>query len=116
MSRTTLSPGEALVVVLICFGLSIAVSVESMLDGFSGGAFTNAGAIWLIGTEALLAAAALLFLRARNYDIGSLWPQPTWRGAAQGLFLFVLGWVLGWVVRQPFRDEAVEKPDRKSVV
>ncbi len=110
LSRTTLSPGEALAVVLICFGLPIAVSLDAVLSGFDGGAFTDAGAIWLIGTELMLGAAALLFLRARGFDVRSLLPHPSWRGTAVGLGLFVLAWLLGWAASSPFQTEGIEQP------
>jgi uncharacterized protein len=36
-----------------------------------------------------------LYLRARDFDIQSLYPQPTLRGTALGLMLFVACWLAG---------------------
>ena len=45
--------------------------------------------------EAVLAAAALLYLRARNFDIQALYPHPTLRGTGLGLLLFMACWLAG---------------------
>lgn len=89
MSKTTLSYGEAAVVSTICFGCFTLWSIQAVLAGFPTAEFSDSGNGWLIATEVVLGAAALLFLKARGFDIGSLYPRPTWRDSALGIGLYL---------------------------
>lgn len=40
-------PAEAAVIVVICFGMFIVLSVQAVLAGFPSTPFTDAGLIWL---------------------------------------------------------------------
>jgi membrane protease YdiL (CAAX protease family) len=102
MTRTNLSIHEATLVSAICFGLFIVWSTQAVLSGFPEARFSDSGDAWMAFVEAVLAAAALLYLRARNFDIGSLYPQPDVRGTLFGLGLFVAAWLAGIVVTAPF--------------
>jgi len=95
MSKSTLTWFEAAVVALICFGLFVLWSLEAVLSGFPPATFTDAGNWWMVGVELVLGAAALLYLRARRFDIASLYPQPTLAGTGVGLLLFVACWIAG---------------------
>jgi uncharacterized protein len=97
LAKSTLSYPEAAVVSCICFGLFILWSTQAVLAGFTEAQFSDAGNAWMIGPEATLAIAALLYLRARGFDIASLYPQPTLRGSFFGLALFVACWLVGVV-------------------
>jgi uncharacterized protein len=102
MTRTTLSIHEATLVSAICFGLFIVWSTQAVLSGFPEARFSDSGDAWMAFVEAVLAASALLYLRARNFDIRSLYPQPDVRGTLFGLGLFVAAWLAGIVVTAPF--------------
>ena len=67
--QSTLSIRDALIVSVICFGLSIFWSVRAVLAGFPDAPFSDSGMVWMLGTELVLALAALTFLRARGFDI-----------------------------------------------
>lgn len=108
--KTTISPAEAAVIVVICFGMFIVLSVRAVLAGFPSTPFTDAGLIWLVGTELVLATAALLFLRARGFAVGTLLPEPTVRGLLLGIGLFFAAWVAGILVTAPFLHGAPEQP------
>jgi hypothetical protein len=116
MSRkSTLSIPEALIVGGICFGLFILLSFQAMLAGFPDAPFSDAGMVWGLGCELVLAAAALTFLRARGFDIASLAPQPTLKGSAAGLGLFFGAWLLGAVVTSMFQDVQGSQPIERMV-
>ncbi|MBX7228078.1 MAG: CPBP family intramembrane metalloprotease [Burkholderiaceae bacterium] len=111
MAKSTLSLSEAAVVTVICFGLPILWSVQAMLAGFPQARFSDASNIWLIILELILAGAALLFLRSRNFAIQSLYPGPTVRGSLLGVGLFLTCWLLGAVVTALFYS-----PERPGVI
>jgi membrane protease YdiL (CAAX protease family) len=112
LPKSTLSLTEAVVVTIICFGLPIFSSVQAVFDGFPKVQFSDVGHAWLIFIELVLASVALLFLRARNFDIRSLYPQPTLHGALLGVVIFVACWMLGIAVTalfyEPGRTGAIE--------
>ncbi|MBQ0930596.1 CPBP family intramembrane glutamic endopeptidase [Ideonella alba] len=95
MPKSTLSWSESAVVALICFGLFTLWSVQAVLSGFPDARFTDDGNWQMVGVELVLALAALLYLRARRFDIASLYPQPTLAGTGIGLLLFVACWLGG---------------------
>lgn len=116
MSRkSTLSIPEALIVGGICFGLFILLSFQAMLAGFPDAPFSDAGMVWGLGCELVLAAAALTFLRARGFDIASLAPQPTLKGSVSGLGLFFGAWLLGALVTSMFQDVQGSQPIERMV-
>jgi hypothetical protein len=102
MIRTNLSIHEAAVVSAICFGLFIVWSTQAVLSGFPEARFSDSGDAWMALVEAVLAASALLYLRARNFDVWSLYPQPDLRGTLFGLGLFVAAWLAGVIATAPF--------------
>ncbi len=86
-------PFEAALIVAICFGWFIAISVEVVLAGFpkrAASPFTDASLILLIATELVLGSLALVVLRARRYAIAELLPTPTALGCAMGVGLYVV--------------------------
>jgi membrane protease YdiL (CAAX protease family) len=102
MRRTNLSIHEAAVVSAICFGLFIVWSTQAVLSGFPEARYSDSGDAWMVLVEAVLAASALLYLRARNFDVWSLYPQPDLRGTLFGLGLFVAAWLAGVIATAPF--------------
>lgn len=104
MTRSTLSIREALLVAVICFGLFIHYSVQAVLAGFPQARFSNAGNAWSIVLELMLAAAALLYLHSRNFDIASLYPAPGVPGTVAGVGIFFASWVIGALVVLPLSD------------
>jgi membrane protease YdiL (CAAX protease family) len=102
MRRTNLSIHEAAVVSAICFGLFIVWSTQAVLSGFPEARFSDSGDAWMALVEAVLAASALLYLRARSFDVWSLYPQPDLRGTLFGLGLFVAAWLAGVIATAPF--------------
>jgi uncharacterized protein len=115
LPKTTLSLLEAAVVTAICFGLSIFLSLQAVLTGFPDSPFTSSGVVWLIGTELLLGASALLFLRTRGFAIETLFPHPTLRGSLLGLGLFFLAWAAGVLATAPFVSGQAEQPIERMV-
>lgn len=115
-SRILTTPGEAIIITLICFGVPILNSVYAMLTGFpserSGGAavFTDSAMIWLIVSEVVMASAALSILRIRRYAIGSLYPHPTLFGTIAGIALFIASWLFGWMLVGPFVTPHAQQP------
>jgi membrane protease YdiL (CAAX protease family) len=101
-ARSTLSIHEAAIVSAICFGLFIVWSTQAVLGGFPEAKFSESDDVQTALLEAVLAASALLYLRARNFDIGSLYPRPDLRGTFVGLGLFVAAWLAGVITTAPF--------------
>jgi membrane protease YdiL (CAAX protease family) len=104
--KSTLSIYEAAAVSAICFGLFITWSTQAVLRGFPEARFSASGHAWMVLVEAVLAAAALLYLSARNFDIPSLYPQPDVRGTVLGLGLFVAAWLAGAIAMALFANPA----------
>jgi membrane protease YdiL (CAAX protease family) len=103
--RTVTTPGEAAVIMGICFGLSIVISIHAVLADFPSSPFSDNGLMWLAGTDVLLAFAALVVLFLRGYAIGTLLPVPTLKGCLQGVGLFVAAWIAGLVLTLPFANQ-----------
>lgn len=104
MSRTTLSLREALLVSAICFGPFIYWSTQAVLSGFPEARFTDAGNVWAIAVEMVLAGIALLYLRARDFDLAALYPAPGIPGTFLGLAIFFGAWLVGAIVVAPFEN------------
>jgi membrane protease YdiL (CAAX protease family) len=100
--RTTLTLPEAGVVSLLCFGLFTWWSTQAVLAGFPEAQFSESGDYWAIGTELLLGAVALLYLRRLRFDLGSLYPAPDLLGSALGVGIFLLAGIVGSMVTAPF--------------
>lgn len=108
--RTNTTPGEALAVVGICFGLFIAHSIQAVVSNFPTGAFTDAGLVWTIAAELVLGLAALALLYARGYAVATLLPTLTFRGSALGIGLFFVAWIVGALFVSPFAAGQGEQP------
>lgn len=111
MRKTVLSLTEFLVVVAICFGVFIFWSTEAVVAGFPAADFSEAGNGWMIGIETVLALGALWYLRARNFELASLYPHPTLKGTGLGLALFAACWLAGAIV-----TSAIYTPGRPGIV
>jgi len=101
LPKSTLSIWEAATVSAICFGLFIVWSTQAVLRGFPEARFSASAHAWMVIVEGILAASALLYLRARNFDVGSLYPQPDLRGTLVGLGLFTAAWLAGVIAVAP---------------
>ena len=101
-ARSTLTTSETIVVSAICFGLFIYWSTQAVLQGFPEARFSDSSNVWMVGTETVLAASALLYLRARRFDLRGLAVQPDVKGTLLGLGLFFASWFLGIAVTTPF--------------
>ena len=73
-----------------------------MLSGFPSAQFSDGRNLRIVCVEVVLAAAALLFLRARKHDIRPLYPEPTLCGALLGVGLFFVCGLVGEIVTAPF--------------
>ena len=113
--RTITTPAEAFAVTGICFGLSIVYSVQAVASGFPSGAFSDAGLLWTVATELVLAIAALALLHVRRYAVATLLPAPTLRGCVVGIGLFFAAWVVGWFLVSPFVAGQAEQPVARMV-
>lgn len=102
MPKSTITIHEALIVSAICFGLFIVWSTQAVLDGFPEAKFTDSGNLWMVLVEAVLAGSALLYLRARNFDIRLLSLRPNVTGTLLGLVLFAAAWLAGAIATTPF--------------
>jgi hypothetical protein len=109
-TRTTTTPAEAMAVVAICFGLMIWQSVDAVFAGFPTYPFTDGGTLWLVKTELVLAAAALLLLRARGFAVETLYPRPSIVGALQGAALYLGSWLAAAVATAPFSASLAAQP------
>lgn len=91
--RSTLSIPEALVVATICFGLFTLWSIQAVLAGFPAAEFSDASNVLGMGLELVLGGFALLYLRMRDFDIGTLYPRPDLGGTLVGIVLYATIWV-----------------------
>lgn len=94
------TPLEALTIVLICFGLFIASSLDAASRWRPGAAsgFSDAGFDTLVGFELTLAAIALFLLRGRGYPLRTLIPQPSLRGVVEGALLCAMVFMMDSLV------------------
>lgn len=97
-TRTTLTLGEAAVVIAICFGLFTVWSIDAAASGFPTAPFTDADTVSSLVLELILAATALLFLRVRGFDLRSLRPALGWRVVGIGIGLHVATLLPYWLV------------------
>jgi hypothetical protein len=82
--------GEACLVVAICFGWFILISVEAVFKGFpTSESLSDASLFSLIVIECIFGTIALFILRSRGYSIRELLPSPTWSGSLSGVLLLV---------------------------
>jgi membrane protease YdiL (CAAX protease family) len=82
----------------------IALSVDAVLKGFPAADFSDTGSAWMIGLEVFLSFVALLYLRARKFDLASLYPQPTLSGTGLGVAIFFACWLFGAIVVSLFKQ------------
>jgi len=115
-TRTTTTPGEALVVITICFGWAVLSSLNAVASGFpSGGTgtaatFNDRALLGIIGYELVLGTVALTILRSRNYAISTLTPHPTIKDTVWGLGLFFAAWLVGGTLASMFSAGQPEQP------
>ena len=102
LRNSTITISEAAIVSAICFGLFIVWSTQAVLSGFPEAKFSDSSNVWMILVEVILAAAALLYLRVRNFDILSLYPRPNLRGTFLGLGIFISAWIAAALATAPF--------------
>lgn len=100
--RTTTSPGEATVIVLLCFGWFILVSLDAVSSGFKNPSFTERGVFELVVFEIVVGAFAVYTLKARGFDVGPLYPRPYAWGLVSGALVTVGAGFAGWLVTAPF--------------
>lgn len=89
-------------VTVLCFGLFILWSIQAVLAGFPDARFSEDGNWAMVCIELILASVTLLYLRSREFDLGSLYPHPTLRGTAVGVGLFLACWLSGAIVTSVF--------------
>jgi uncharacterized protein len=99
---STITLLDAAVVSTICFGMSIAFSIQAVLAGFPEAKFTESSNTWMIAVEAVVSLAALAYLYIRGFDVSSLQPSPTIFGSLVGIGLFFLAWFVGNIAVAPF--------------
>ena len=100
--RTTTTPGEAAFIVVLCFGWFILGSGYAVSADFKTGAYSESGTMGLVVLELLLGVTALYILRARGFDVPSLYPQPSVAGVGGGTLLYVAAAGAAWLAMMPF--------------
>lgn len=100
--QLVLSPVDAFIVVLICFGWYIAHSIDVVAGGWREMRFDGNAAWDIVVTDLGLAACTLLLLRVRGVRLGGLVPQPSLRGSAVGVALYVAMVIAHVLVTAPF--------------
>jgi membrane protease YdiL (CAAX protease family) len=116
MPKTTISLAEAAIVSTICFGFMTVLSIHAMLNGFPERPFTDSNTLYMIFLELVFGGTALVYLRARNFDILSLIPHPRFLGAAAGVGLYLAIWILGAIVTLPFAGAQGVQPIQRMVL
>jgi membrane protease YdiL (CAAX protease family) len=125
-----LHPLEAFAVVVLCFGLFIASSVATMLQGWSmttRGRFDDASLLSIVTIEIVTGTLAIAFLWWRGHRVGELLPRPTPGGTLQGLVLLAATFSANLIVLnflfdrheaalQPIEQMASERSATLSVV
>lgn len=89
---------DAAIVTAICFGWFILTSVEAVQSDFPAEPFTDSAFVQIILLEAVFAAVALVYLRARGHDLRRLLPVPTSVGCLVGLGLYAATLFVGVVM------------------
>lgn len=101
--------GEACLVVGICFGFFILISVDAVLQGFpTSGSFSDANLVSIMAIECVFGAIALAVLHFRGYSIQDLLPSPTWSGCLSGTILCVVALFGCWLVALFFPQNQLE--------
>ena len=116
--RNTTSPGEATGIVTLCFGWFIYASILAVSAGPATGAgtgsadayFTESNLLGLVIFELVLGAVAIYILRARGFDVASLYPQPTPSGFAIAPLLYLAAVSASWLVLIPFHASSSASP------
>lgn len=109
-ARTTTTPAEAAGIVLLCFGWFIVVSMYAVSLGFRSGSFSEGGLGGMIALEVVLGATAAYLLASRGFDVRSLYPSPSFRGALAGLLLAFAAGVIGQVAVTPLDPNHYSEP------
>jgi membrane protease YdiL (CAAX protease family) len=99
MDQPGCSRTDKVIVTLICFGLFIVSSSYAVVAGFPTQPFNDTSAITTIIVEGIMAAAAVIFLRIRGYDLANLRSSPTFKGCLAGILLFAVGVVVDWLLK-----------------
>ena len=108
--RTTTTPLEALVVVVLCFGWALWSAITLAGGRTAPGGFTDGTLLAMACFELVVAAVAIAFLRWRGYAVRSLVPVPTWRDSALGLGVYVACWMASVLVLAPFAADFRAQP------
>ncbi|MDC7701387.1 CPBP family intramembrane glutamic endopeptidase [Vogesella indigofera] len=98
MPKFNLYPTQALIISLICFGLPTLTSLQIVSAGFPMLTLSDDSNAGMILIELILAATALLYLRAQGFDIADLYPRPSWRSTLAGLLLTVIAWLASGLI------------------
>jgi membrane protease YdiL (CAAX protease family) len=102
--RTDAKISEAILISLICAGISVFLSVMSAFSGgHVGGEFSDPALLSLICEELACAALSLAFLRGFGYSLSSLKPVPTYRDAGIGIGLYILIALAIWLCLAPLQ-------------
>jgi membrane protease YdiL (CAAX protease family) len=96
-AHTTLTLTEAAIVIAICFGLFVVWSFDAVARDFPVTPFADGETLAALVLELVLAAAALLYLRARGFDLATLRPTLAWRSLAIGAALYVATLLPYWL-------------------
>lgn len=110
--KTTATPGEAGLLVVIAFGWFIAASLEAVAKGFpTSGSFSDSSLVSILVLEFTFGSIALVFLRIRGHSIQQLLPTPSWKGCLVGALLCGAGMLAWFLVAQAFpRSEQEAQP------
>lgn len=108
--RTTTTAMEALAVTGMAFGMFIVISVHAVFNNFPNAPFSDGALLWIVVTEIALAAAAIGFLHIRGFAVTALRPIPTFKGAAVGIALFFIAWLVGELMVAPFAAGQPQQP------
>lgn len=108
--RVETTPLEAAGICIICFGWAILTSVVAATGVGGISAFNDESLIGLIFIENVLAAVALLILRARRYAVATLYPEPSLWGAVIGVGLGIGGYLAAWALTAPFAARQAPEP------
>jgi uncharacterized protein len=109
-TRTTTTPAEAAGIVVLCFGWFIVVSMYAVSVGFKSGSFSESGLAGMIALEVVLGLSGAHILASRGFDIRSLYPSPSFRGAMGGLLLALAAGVVGQIAIAPLDPAQYSEP------
>ena len=109
-SRTTTTPGEALGIVVLCFGWFILGSAYAVSADFQSGTFSEGGVLGLVVLELILGAMAMYVLASRGFDVASLYPHPTLAGSVAGAALAIAAAGVAWMATSAFNWSHYSEP------